>query len=74
MTYTIAIADEQSRLTVDPAPVRAAIESILRDALIPAADISVALVDDATIYELNRRYLNHDYPTDVISFVLERDA
>jgi probable rRNA maturation factor len=33
-------------------------------------DLSVAIVDDAAIHRLNREFLNHDYPTDVISFDL----
>jgi probable rRNA maturation factor len=37
---------------------------------IPKAELSVALVDDAMIHQLNRRYLAHDYPTDVITFPL----
>jgi probable rRNA maturation factor len=32
--------------------------------------VSLAVVDDPTIHALNRRYLNHDWPTDVLSFVL----
>jgi probable rRNA maturation factor len=32
--------------------------------------ISLVLCDDPTIKELNRRFLNHDYPTDVLSFLL----
>jgi probable rRNA maturation factor len=35
--------------------------------------ISVAVVDDEAMHELNRRFLQHDYPTDVLSFVLEDD-
>jgi probable rRNA maturation factor len=31
----------------------------------------VALVDDPAIHDINRQYLGHDYPTDVISFLLE---
>ena len=34
----------------------------------------MAVVDDPTIHELNRRFLAHDYPTDVLSFVLEESA
>lgn len=31
-------------------------------------EISIAVVDDAEIHRVNRDYLSHDYPTDVISF------
>lgn len=67
----IDVTNEQSRVPVDQRRLRAAIGSILADAGIKDATISVALVDDPTIHELNRRYLDHDYPTDVLSFVLE---
>ena len=30
----------------------------------------MAVVDDPTIHDLNRRFLRHDYPTDVLSFLL----
>ncbi len=35
--------------------------------------LSIVLCDDATIRNLNRRFLNHDYPTDVLSFLLADD-
>lgn len=39
-------------------------------------DLSVVFVDDAEISEINKRFLSHEGPTDVISFPLEdgRDA
>ncbi|MBN1589091.1 MAG: rRNA maturation RNase YbeY [Pirellulales bacterium] len=67
----IDIADEQSVFTVDLESIRLAVVRILEEARIERAQISVALVDDPTIRELNRRYLEHDYATDVLSFVLE---
>jgi len=33
--------------------------------------ITVVLVDDATIHRLNRQFLQHDEPTDVITFPLD---
>ena len=36
-----------------------------------AGEISIAIVDDPTIHDLNSRWLEHDEPTDVLSFVLE---
>ncbi len=62
--------------SVDPTSVgedrlRLAVRRIVQDAGVQTGQIDVAIVDDAAIHEMNRRYLNHDYPTDVLSFVLE---
>ncbi len=38
------------------------------------ARVGVAIVEDREIHELNRRYLGHDYPTDVISFPMQSDS
>lgn len=56
------------------------LESAIRDAVTAAADslgchggrIGVLITDDETIHQVNRRHLDHDYPTDVISFTYER--
>jgi probable rRNA maturation factor len=37
-------------------------------------EVSVAFLDDAGITSLNREYLNHDRPTDVISFALHGEG
>jgi probable rRNA maturation factor len=41
---------------------------------IASAELSVVLTDDAEIHRLNRDWLQHDYPTDVISFALSDGA
>lgn len=33
--------------------------------------ISVTLTDDKEIHKLNKKYLNRDYPTDVLSFNID---
>ena len=71
--FEIAIANEQSSLEFDPAHLQAAVEKILADAGLNRATISIAVVDDPTMHNLNRQFLSHDYPTDVLSFVLEQD-
>ena len=48
--------------------------AILADAGISTGMVSVAVVDDPAIHRLNREFLQHDYPTDVLSFLLERDG
>ncbi len=67
----IAITNEQTVLNVDEDRLRSAVRTVLEDAGRSVAQISVAVVDDPTIHGLNRKYLNHDYATDVLSFVLE---
>ncbi|MBL9124284.1 MAG: rRNA maturation RNase YbeY [Planctomycetaceae bacterium] len=67
----IAIANQQRTLKLDRRQLRAAICSVLKAHGYPAAEISLAIVDDAAIQALNRQWLEHDYPTDVLSFVLE---
>ena len=46
----------------------AAVRGVLQGEGLERAEISIAVVDDATIHQLNVQHLNHDYPTDVLSF------
>lgn len=55
------------------AKIRKAIRAVLRRHGAVRARISVALADDDTMARLNRDYLGHHGPTDVLSFDL-RDA
>jgi probable rRNA maturation factor len=49
---------------------REAARAVLDGENIADAEISLAFVDNATIHRLNRQYLDHDEPTDVLSFPL----
>ena len=73
MPFTIEVADEQQTHVIDQQQLKQGARLVLEEAGIAAAEISVAIVDDARMHELNRQYLDHDYPTDVLSFVLEFD-
>jgi probable rRNA maturation factor len=46
------------------------VRTVLHEEGISEAEISLAFVDNATIHQLNKRYLSHDEPTDVLSFPL----
>lgn len=72
--FSIDVIDRQSEFPVDADRIRLMIGQILTAEKIPSAEISVALVDDPAIHEVNREFLGHDYPTDVISFVLNAEA
>ena len=70
----VDVANEQARHEVDRPRLCAAIDAVLRAEGISTATISLAIVDDTNMQALNRRWLSHDYPTDVLSFVLEQST
>ncbi|MDA7978496.1 MAG: rRNA maturation RNase YbeY [Pirellulales bacterium] len=69
----IEIADRQDLMRVDQARISQAVARILSDAEITSGELSIAIVDNREIHELNRRFLQHDFPTDVISFPFEQE-
>ncbi|MEQ8790774.1 MAG: rRNA maturation RNase YbeY [Pirellulaceae bacterium] len=66
----VEAVNEQSR-PIDLSALARAARSVLHEEGVAAAEISLAVVDDPTIHDLNRRYLQHDYATDVLSFLLD---
>lgn len=66
----VEVNDAQRSLQVNRETIAAIVRGALAAEGVCSAAISVVVVDDATIRELNRRHLGHDWPTDVISFVL----
>lgn len=69
----VAINNQQTAHQVDKAQLKTGVRRVLAGEGIEKAVISIAVVDDPTMHDLNRRYLQHDYPTDVLSFLLEDD-
>lgn len=61
------------RLPIAQRRLRQIIRSVLLHEGIQSATLRLILADDATIQALNRQYLQHDYPTDVLTFVLESE-
>src|SRR4051794_23436457 len=66
----IAIATPQEIVAVDRKRIRDIVRAVLDGEGVTDAEISLAFVDNPTIHTLNKRYLNHDEPTDVLSFPL----
>jgi probable rRNA maturation factor len=67
----VALNNQQQAQPVDRAQLKEAAKRVLAGEGIDNASISLAVVDDANMHRLNRQYLQHDYPTDVLSFLLE---
>jgi len=64
----VEVSDTQAHLSISPDWIANLVRRTLIHEGIERADISVALVDDASIRVINARYLLHDWATDVISF------
>src|SRR5207244_7450281 len=57
-------------LPVKRVKMRQIVRNVLHGEGIIEWDISLAFVDNPTIHRVNKRYLNHDEPTDVLTFPL----
>lgn len=66
----ISIATPQEIVEVDRGKMREAARAVLAGEGVKDYEISLAFVDNPTIHQLNQRYLDHDEPTDVLSFPL----
>jgi len=66
----VEFSDTQNQLAVDRAGLIALVREVLAIEGVSRASISVVLVDNPTIHEINRSQLGHDWPTDVITFPL----
>jgi probable rRNA maturation factor len=71
--YSIAIANRQRAVRIDRRRLIRLAKAVLEMEEVALAEISVAIVDDTQIHAINRQFLNHDSPTDVISFLLDGD-
>jgi probable rRNA maturation factor len=66
----IKIASPQEIVPIDRPRFKEIARTVLEGEGVTAAAISLAFVDNVTIHRLNKQFLNHDEPTDVISFRL----
>jgi len=66
----ISVACPQENIPIDRRRMREVVLTVLRGEEVQDAEISLAFVDSPTIRQLNQRFLQHDEPTDVLSFPL----
>lgn len=71
MSIRVSVNNQQSLFAIDEAQIVTAVRQVLSGNGISLAEVSVAVVTDPEIHVLNRDHLNHDYPTDVLSFLYE---
>jgi probable rRNA maturation factor len=66
----IKIASPQEVVPLDRGRLREIARAVLEGEGVAAAAVSLAFVDNATIHRLNKQFLDHDEPTDVLTFPL----
>ncbi len=71
MTFEVDITTNVQCADVDLNALQQAVVQSLHVESVAEAVMSISLVDNAAIHKFNRNYLQHDYPTDVISFQLD---
>src|SRR5262245_59788863 len=74
MPLHITVASHQTSVPLDRSKLRSAARAVLDGEGMPNAAISLAFVDNPTIHRLNKQFLNHDEPTDVITFPMSRSG
>jgi probable rRNA maturation factor len=66
----VSVASPQELVSIDRGQMRQVVRTVLEAEGVSDAEISLAFVDNPTIHRLNLRYLQHDEPTDILSFPL----
>lgn len=69
-----SIASPQDKVELPFAQLREVSRVVLEGEGIQEAKISLAFVDNPTIHRLNKQFLDHDEPTDVITFPMSGDG
>jgi probable rRNA maturation factor len=70
----VQIAKNFRGIEVSPSKLRKLVKAICTRFALSKATVSIAIVDDAEIRRLNKRFLNRNRPTDCLSFDLSDDG
>lgn len=65
---SVSIANQQEALELDFTRIKSVARGVLQGEGIADAKLTLAFMTDAAIHALNKRFLDHDEPTDVITF------
>jgi probable rRNA maturation factor len=69
--HAVRIADLQGEIRLPAAFLKKLALRVMARERLRAGELSIAFVDRASMRKLNRRYLRHDFDTDVLAFPLE---
>ena len=69
--YSITITNQQDEYPVNESLIYDAVEAALKIHGVVNAVMDIAILDPEEMQQVNVRHLGHDYPADVLSFLLE---
>ena len=68
MSGEVSLSNRQKRVSIDAGKIRRTARKILTNLGFQNFDLSIVIVDDQAITQLNRQYFHRNRPTNVISF------
>lgn len=68
MKLQIDVQNLQKQIPITPDQIASTVKKILRRERVLSAQLSIVFVTDKEIRALNKKYLKHDYATDVLAF------
>ncbi|MCS7230287.1 MAG: rRNA maturation RNase YbeY [Candidatus Kryptonium sp.] len=66
----VNISNLYKKVKLPTKKIRALVKNILNGEKLDFTEVNLIFIDDEMIHRINREFLKHDYPTDVISFEL----
>ncbi len=72
--FQIEIINNQNIIPIDQEYLLTLTKSILRRLNRNRATLNILIVDNKAIHEINNQFLQHDFPTDVITFPMNEDS
>ena len=73
MSIVVNIHNEGGFDSIPKEKTKIIVEQLLADYNIKEANFNIIYLNDKEIHEINKQYLQHDYPTDVITFVIDEE-
>ncbi len=65
---SVSVVNQQEKVELDYPRIKEAARAVLAGEKVKKSKINLAFMTDEAIHKLNKRYLDHDCPTDVITF------
>ncbi|GAA4440613.1 rRNA maturation RNase YbeY [Bremerella cremea] len=69
--YEVNLSNRQEEFNVPEALFVQAVSQVFSGEGYPRGEVGIAIVDNQEIHDFNVRFLQHDYPTDVITFPMD---